>query len=324
MPIVIIFILFVALLLLRILVWKVSNDPSLKYHFAYDDRVVSLIALFMLVDGVPSKSELTVVKKYLRVNYKGSVALKMLKALRERIKAYRYTKYVPDDDFFVRIGHDLSYPQRLLLYVLLSRLLAVDKDVAQETVLLERYARLANIPYSDVLEVKKFYAKYAKSGGVLGYFWALRVLKLKESASLGEAEKRFRELREENHPIQLLEMPYTERVVRLNDYLNYNEAYYTLMSPESINRNSNTRASNGGGETKYQSYYRKGGDEKMDKERLWALKILDLSEDAYASDEKIQAAFVKAMKQYPPSNFESEVVKRRRRDIEKAYRILMK
>lgn len=312
----------VALLLLRIIVWRVMFDPvdpSSKYHFSYNDQVVSLIAIFMMADGTSSKSELMVVKKYLRTNYEERTALKMLKALRGRLKAYESTKYVQNDDLFAQIGRDLDYPQRLLLYVLFSRLVMVDDHTVQEVELLERFARLANIPYSDVLEVKKFYVKYAINN--IGYIWALRMLNLKEGTSHKEAEARFNELREKSHPVQLIEMPYMERINRLSDYLNYNEAYYALMNPEIYKSDRKTSASNGGGE-KRQSYYRKGREAKIDKDIIWALNILELSMENF-SDEKIQAAFVKAMKQYPPSNYESADVKRRRREIEKAYRILM-
>lgn len=194
-----------------------------------------LIAAVMKADNVVKKSELELVKRFLRSNYGDEEALEMLHRLRDIQQ-----KDIPVDDVCVQIKHNTDYTTRYHMLDFLFAIAAADGELsANETRLLRIICIRFGINNSDYASIhaRHVAGNYSRGGSSSGGTRQFEskspkdpysVLGLDDSASNEEIKKAYRRLAMKYHPDRVETMGDEVRKNAESQFREINEAYEKL------------------------------------------------------------------------------------------------
>lgn len=288
------------------------------------DNVVSLLAFSMRAKNELSKDELKVVKSYLRCNYKEDVALNMLKRLQQKLNMQ-----MPTRSALIRmiqsLVKELSYADRLILFITLQKLSFMDKELTgQESQLLENYARYAQITYRDVVIVYQYFSidsekRRSRSPYDNGnhYLWAFDMFKLSNKTTLYDLTCAYMNSVDVFLCNTKKDAGYKKSEDATLLFVQQCDAYYSLSAAPIWKEDGSRKF------TVMEPDYMKKRIEKDEQECNWAMGVLGVYY-GHLTTEKLEAAFAEKMRNYPSRKNESVTDKKMRTQIEKAYKILIK
>ncbi len=208
-----------------------GSDPRSTYRRTQtttSDFVMALLVLqaaIMKADGVVRKSELNVVKSYLRRLFDEATALEALKLLQKLLQ-----QDIQVDSVAQQIGQHMNIAgRRELLHMLYEIAYADNVCTPTETALLERIAANMRLSQADVNSIRAMFEKQANPN------WAYEILEIKPDASDDEVKKAYRKMAMKYHPDRVNTLGEDIKKNATEKFRKVQEAYETIKKQRGIN-----------------------------------------------------------------------------------------
>lgn len=204
-----------------------SHDNTYRRPTQGDIRVslLVLIAAVLKADGHVRKSELDLVKKFLRQNYgeeEGRQALQFLKEILQQNIDYRAVAQ--------QISRHINYSIRLTFLHFLLDLSHADGEYTQaERLVIERILTAMGIADADYRSLLALYGKQKDPD------WAYTALEIQPSATDEEVKKAYRRMAMKYHPDKVASAGEEIRQKANEKFRAINEAYETIKKQRGMN-----------------------------------------------------------------------------------------
>jgi len=183
-----------------------------------------LLAAIMKADGKVVRSELDVVKTYLRQMFDEDTALKALQILKGLLK-----QDIPIESVAVQVGANLNASaKRELLHMLFSLAYADNDFSPAEEALLLKIASLMGVSEADIRSIQAMF------GNVSNPNWAYEVLDIDKSVSDDEVKKAFRKLAMKYHPDRVNTLGEEVRKSATEKFKKLQEAYDVIKKQRNM------------------------------------------------------------------------------------------
>lgn len=196
-----------------------------------------LVAAVMKADGKVMKSELEVVKTFLRNNFKENDALTALKLLKDLLDNDYDTHAVAS-----QIKRHLSYSARLELLHLLWSIAVADNEISRSEIkLISEIAEAIGIQTADAKSIEAMFARsdyhrFQASSRHTSHSTALdyEILQISESASDEEVKKAYRRMAMKYHPDKVAGVGEEAQRAATEKFREVNEAYQRIKQKRGI------------------------------------------------------------------------------------------
>lgn len=183
-----------------------------------------MLACVMKADGSVSKSELSVVKKFLVTNFGEDGALEALQLLKRMLD-----QPINETEVAMQINQYMNYSAKLQLIHLLFDIAYSDGEVnAAELTVIERISSVFRISHPDFESLKAPYLKHTDKD------WAYKALEIESSATVDDIKKAYRRMAMKYHPDKVNTLGEDLKKSATEKFRAVNEAYEQLKKDRSF------------------------------------------------------------------------------------------
>lgn len=223
-----------------------SGEPKADLKSEFFISLMVLVAAMMKADGKVLKSELEVVKTFLRKNFKEKDAKKALRLLKDLLNNDYNVRAVAD-----QIGRNTNYSTRLELLHLLWAIAAADGRISESEVQMARV--IAQGMFLNEADARSIEAMYRRSGSNYGWSnanqgwsgareqktnedadWAYTILEISRDASDEEVKRAYRRMAMKFHPDKVSSLGPEAQRVATEKFRKVQEAYEYIKRMRAI------------------------------------------------------------------------------------------
>lgn len=223
-----------------------SGEPKADLKSEFFISLMVLVAAMMKADGRVLKSELEVVKTFLRKNFKEKDAKKALRLLKDLLNNDYNVRAVAD-----QIGRNTNYSTRLELLHLLWAIAAADGRISESEVQMARV--IAQGMFLNEADARSIEAMYRRSGSNYGWSnanqgwssareaktnddadWAYTILEISRDASDEEVKRAYRRMAMKFHPDKVSSLGPEAQRVATEKFRKVQEAYEYIKRMRAI------------------------------------------------------------------------------------------
>lgn len=223
-----------------------SGEPKADLKSEFFISLMVLVAAMMKADGKVLKSELEVVKTFLRKNFKEKDAIKALRLLKDLLNNDYNVRAVAD-----QIGRNTNYSTRLELLHLLWAIAAADGRISESEVQMARV--IAQGMFLNEADARSIEAMYRRSGSNYGWSsanqgwssareaktnddadWAYTILEISRDASDEEVKRAYRRMAMKFHPDKVSSLGPEAQRVATEKFRKVQEAYEYIKRMRAI------------------------------------------------------------------------------------------
>ena len=184
-----------------------------------------MIACIMKADGKVHKTELTVVKRFLVVNFGEEGALEALQILNKLLE-----QPINESEVAMQVNQLMNYSAKLQLVHLLFDIAFADGEIHPlELSMIERISSIFRISSADFESLKAPYNKQSDPS------WAYKTLEIEPTATDEEIKKAYRRMAMKYHPDKVNNLGDDMKKSATDKFRTINDAYESLKKARGIN-----------------------------------------------------------------------------------------